>query len=304
MPQLRSVRERWQEFLGFAREVLARFGEDRVPLAAGAITFFVILSLVPVLLLVVSLAAFFFRGPAEASRMITNLAATWGPEITRALGSQVSKLVANRGLSLTISLVLGLLSGSQIFLILESAMSLTWRTRRKRPYGVRRVLALFMVLVVGLLLGLAVLLTNVVRLLSRVPLPPLFAYPQEIVLLKNAFVTFAVSFLIPTLLVAVIFAVIYMILPTRRVTLRSVLPGALLAAVLWEITLHLFGWYMTFAVRRFSVIYGSLSGIVLFMLWLYYSAQVFLFGAELSAVYHARLASQGDDDERKADAES
>ncbi len=304
MPLRRDARERWHECTAFAREVLARFGEYRVPLAAGAITYFVILSLIPVLLLIVSVAAYFFPNPTEARNIIYDLAVTWGPEIAGALGSQVSALVANRGLSLSIALLLGLLSGSQIFLILESAMNLTWRAPRKRRYWVRRGLALLMVLLVGVLLGLAVVLTNAVRLLSRMALPPLFTYAREIALLKNAFATVIVSFLIPTLLVAVIFAAIYMIMPTRRITLRSVLPGALFAAVLWEITLHLFGWYMSYAVSRFSVIYGSLSGLVLFMLWLYYSAQVFLLGAEISATYHAHLVTEGDDDERSADTET
>ncbi|OPZ81416.1 MAG: hypothetical protein BWY76_03039 [bacterium ADurb.Bin429] len=82
------------------------------------------------------------------------------------------------------------------------------------------------------------------------------------------------------------------------------LPGALFAAVLWDITLHLFGWYVVHALGRFSVIYGSLGGLVLLMLWFYYSAQVYLLGAEISAVYHQRLAREGDKDEQKADADA
>lgn len=303
MVQRRRSRDRWSAFISFTREVYTRYGEDRVPLAAGAITFFLLLSLVPVLLLIVSLATFFFHNAQEAYERFNDIAAIWGPEIARVIGNQVSTLVENRELSLLISLVLGFLAGSQIFLILESAMNLTWRATRKRPYWARRGLASLMVLIVGVLLGLAVILTNAVRFLSRIPLPQPSSFAHEIALLKNILITVSVSFIIPTLLVAVIFGTIYKILPTRRITVRSIIPGALFAAILWEITLHLFGWYMTTAIQRYTLVYGSLSGLVLFMLWLYYSAQVFILGAEMSAVYHARLASHGDADEQRVDAE-
>ncbi len=304
MPQRRSARARWQEFLSFTREVLTRFGEDRVPLAAGAITYFTLLSLLPLLLLAVSLATYFvYPGPdgaAKAQQEITHLALTWGPEIARALGDQVSTIVSNRTLSTLFALILGFWTGSQIFLILESSMNLTWRSVRRRPFWVRRGLALLMVIVVGSLLGLAVVLTNFIRFLSSLKLPSWITYVHEISLLIN----FTISFLIPTLLVAAIFAVIYKVLPTRRITLRSIIPGALFAAILWEITLHLFGWYTMYAVARFSVLYGSLGGLVLLMLWFYYSAQIYLLGAEISAVYHQRLARGGDEDEQKVDAET
>lgn len=296
----RSLRERWGSLINFSRDVLTRFGEDRVPLAAGAITYFTLLSLVPLVLLAVSLASYIFASPDKAREAINNLAVTWGPEIARALGDQVTAVVSNRTLSTVFALLLGFWTGSQIFLMLESAMNLTWRSTRKRPFWARRILALLMVIIVGVLLGIAVVLTNAIRFLARLQLPSWFTFVREVGLLTN----FAISFLIPTLLVAAIFAVIYRVLPTRRITMRTILPGALFAAVLWEITLHLFGWYMSFAAARFTVLYGSLGGLVLLMLWFYYSAQVFLLGAEISAVYHERLAQQGDHDERKVDADT
>ncbi len=304
LPERSSARARWREFLAFSRDVLTRFSEDRVPLAAGAITFFTLLSLVPLLVLAVSLATYFiFPGPegvARAQAYITNLAVTWGPEIARVLGDQVRALVSNRSLSIVLALLVGFWTGSQIFLILESAMNLTWRAHRRRRYWARRGLALLLVLVVGSLLGLAIGLTQAMRVLAQLPLPAWVIYVRELSLLTH----FIISFLIPTLLVAAIFAVMYKVLPTRRVTLRSVLPGALVAAVLWDIALHLFGWYVVHAFARFSVIYGSLGGLVLLMLWFYYSAQVYLLGAEISAVYHQRLAREGDKDEQDADADA
>lgn len=299
MPRLR-IREGWRASYEFVREVYLRFSTERVPLSAGAISFFTLLSLIPLLLLGVSLTSYFlFADPAQARQIIENAAITLGPEIARALGEQVFTVVNTRGVLTGFALVLGFWTGSQVFLILEFAMNVTWRSTRRRPFWARRGLALLMVILVGTLLGVAMALTNLIRFLATLAPTRLFGFVTEISLIVKVLV----SFVVPTLLIFTIFGAIYRILPTRRVTIRSIIPGALFAAVLWEGMLHLFGWYVA-NIANFSVLYGSLGGLVLLMLWFYYNAQILLLGAEISAVYHEHMVQAGVAEEQQVDREA
>ncbi|HEX2949376.1 MAG TPA: YihY/virulence factor BrkB family protein [Armatimonadota bacterium] len=283
----KSWRQRWQDSFAFIKEVYYRFGEDRVSLAAGAITYFTLLSLFPLLLLAVTFAAQGFYAQLE------NLRSTLGPGIYNALQAQVISVVRNRGVSTVVAVVFGMWSGSQVFLIVESAMNLAWHATKKRPYWLRRGIGMLMVIIVGTLLIGAILLANLVRFLASLQLPLWGHRAVELPWLT----TFLITIIIPTLLISAIFAVMYRVLPVKRVTFRTVIPGALIAGVLWLISLHVFGWY-TANIARYQVFYGSLGGLVLLLIWFYYSAFTLLLGAEISAAYHRRLVEAGDRDER------
>jgi membrane protein len=291
----------WQDWkrigTSFARDVYLRFTEERVPLSAGAISFFTLLSLVPLLLLAISLLS----SHADACAQIKRLSEVLGPVIADRLQRTLIDVVEQHQVLSGVSLIFGLWAGSQIFLILESAMNLTWRVPRRRPFWIRRGLAILMVLLVGTLMGVAVMLTNYCRLLPLfVPHSDLPFTQEGRHILGQYIVPSLITVIIPTLLTATIFSTIYCVLPSRRITLRSVIPGAVFAAVLWELMVHFFGWYVAH-VSDYTYFYGSLGGLVLLMLWFYYSAQIFLLGADISAVYHERLARAGDQEEMEID---
>ncbi|MNT92522.1 hypothetical protein D3C72_2338230 [compost metagenome] len=76
----------------------------------------------------------------------------------------------------------------------------------------------------------------------------------------------------------------YRFLPSQRVSVAQIALGAAVSTVLWEILRRLFGWYLaTFS--RFDDIYGPATSVIVFLLWLYFSAIVFLLGAEVAWVY-------------------
>jgi len=287
-------RKRGHAAWGFIKEVMARFGEDRVPLAAGAIAFFTLLSLLPLLLFGVSVVTYlFFTSPEQAQNAIAGLAQNLGQVIADLLQDQVLSVVANRGLLTGISIIVGLWTGSQIFVITESAMNFAWNSQKKRPYWMRRGLAILMVIIVGIFLIITIVTANLIRLLASLEIPLLGYQIDDIPWL----VTTIIGLLLPLLLVTAVFGLMYRVLPTKKVTLRTVWPGALFAGTLWLIALHVFSWYAShFA--NFQILYGSLGGLVLLLLWFYYSAFIMLLGAEISAAYHRRLVEAGDKEER------
>jgi len=91
-------------------------------------------------------------------------------------------------------------------------------------------------------------------------------------------------------MVTALFGVLFEFLPECRISWRDVCWGALVSALLFVVGQFLLGWYLGRA--GVSSSYGSFGGIVLFLIWVYYSAQIFLFGAEFTHVYAQRFGSK------------
>lgn len=85
-----------------------------------------------------------------------------------------------------------------------------------------------------------------------------------------------------------VFLVLYRYLPNRRASLKSQVPGAFLTAVAWSVFSYLFSLYFTFF-PDFSIMYGSLSTLILVMVWLYFCMNLLLYGAEINAYFESQF---------------
>jgi membrane protein len=77
------------------------------------------------------------------------------------------------------------------------------------------------------------------------------------------------------------FVLIYKIIPNKRIHFSSALQAALFTSLLWELAKHLFGWYVVH-LARYSIFYGSLSTLVIFIFWVYYSSTILVLGGEFA----------------------
>ena len=93
----------------------------------------------------------------------------------------------------------------------------------------------------------------------------------------------ALNFAISLLLFAVLFGAIYKVLPDRTLQWKDVVVGALMTSVLFNIGKTFIGWYLGSSAVASS--YGAAGGLIVLLLWVYYSAQIFLFGAEFTKIY-------------------
>ena len=89
------------------------------------------------------------------------------------------------------------------------------------------------------------------------------------------------NYLLPFFLTYCMFVSIYKIIPNKRVHFASALQAALFTSLLWELAKHLFGWYVVH-LARYSIFYGSLSTLVIFVLWVYYSSTILVVGGEFA----------------------
>ena len=111
-----------------------------------------------------------------------------------------------------------------------------------------------------------------------------------------------VRYLLALLLLYGVIALLYQWLPNRRLRGHEILPGAAVTVIAWLITASLFSLYLQ-NLGRFSVTYGSLGGIVVTLMFFYLSAAIFIFGAELNAVWRARTGRRSAPQETNGEGE-
>jgi membrane protein len=99
-----------------------------------------------------------------------------------------------------------------------------------------------------------------------------------------------VNFVISLILISVLFAAIYKVLPDRQLEWRDVAVGAVVTALLFTIGKSLIGWYIGSSATASS--YGAAGALIVLLLWVYYSAQIFLLGAEFTKAYANRHGSK------------
>lgn len=279
-----------QRILHSSLAVWQKFNAEGGPLAAAATAFYLTLSMVPLLLLLVSVAAFFIS-PTQIFAIGRELTTSFGAGIGGALRDQVLSVVQHRGVLTGIALLVGLWTGSQLFVIIESALNAMWGLKERRSFLVTHGLALVMVVAIGILTLIAVLLTYLVRVLGRVNLPlphgGMHHFPWLVV--------FLVNFVLPWILISLTFLIMYCVLPAYKVTWKIAWPSALLAGILWTLIVQIFSWY-TVHVANYAVLYGSLGWLVLLMLWFNYSAMIMLLGAEVISIRYPpdNVANQTD----------
>jgi membrane protein len=171
-------------------------------------------------------------------------------------------------------------SAKNIFSSLGQALNMIWKVPEDRGWVRENLLAMSMAFSVGILIIFGSIGLAVLGAVTSYKLPYIHFSPSDL----PGFVFFLANVL-PFLGVIVVVTLLYLVLPNRRLHLRDVLPGAIVAAIAWEALRRLFGYYLNH-MARYDMVYGSLSGIVGFLFWIYVSALLFLMGAEVARVSH------------------
>jgi membrane protein len=173
--------------------------------------------------------------------------------------------------------ILGFLSllwlSTRVFGSLRIALNIVFRVERSG--GVWRVIGinLFMVLLAGTLLLSSMILSPAVTFLH--------GYQRPIPVTIGPTIHWVLKYLLPFFLTYCMFCLIYKIIPNKSVHFKSALQAALFTSVLWELARHLFAWYVVH-LAHYSIFYGSLSTLVIFISWVYYSSTILVVGAELA----------------------
>jgi membrane protein len=263
-------RHRW---LGVPIAVVYKFVDDQGGYLAALITYYGFLSLFPLLLIFSTVLGFLLPGNPALQQQLIDSALGQFPIIGDQLGSTAQPLRGS-GWGLTIGILVALYGGLGVAVAIQNAFNQVWGVPvHRRPDPVRA--RLRSLLLLGLL-GLGVLLTT--ALSALVAVGERFGPGLRIGAVVLAVITNAALFVLA-----------FRTLTTRKVAIREVLPGSVLAAVAWQILQSLGAIYVDYQLRGTSQVYG-LFGIVLGLLaWIYVEAVVIVLAAELNAVLARRL---------------
>ena len=269
------------------RQTVFSFIEDGALSRGAAIAFYTVTSIAPVLLIVIAIAGLAFGREAAQNAVSLQLSGLMGQQTADVLQSAITSASGkSSGMLATIIGIASLVvTASGVFSEMQSALNAVWkieskattlsRLLRTRAIGFGLVAALGFLLIVSLAVS-AGLAAFGDYLDSIAPIGKL--------VLKILNFTFSLA------LLAVLFAAIYKVLPDRRLQWRDVIIGAFVTALLFTIGKTLIGWYLGSSAIGSS--YGAAGGLIVLLLWVYYSVQVFLLGAEFTKIYANRQGSK------------
>jgi membrane protein len=281
---------RWR---GILWQTVADWWEDKAPRLGAALAYYTVLSLAPVVILVTPVAGLLFRekGPDARAEVVGEMAGLVGHEGARALRSVLSDAqiqAAKSPVTRVITVLVLLFAASAVFAELQDALDTIWEVAPKPgrtavwSFVRTRLLSFAMVLGVGFLL--------VVSLIFSAGLGVLREYADER-FAKLAWLWTALDTGLSLVLITVLFAMIFKVLPDVNLEWRDVWLGAALTSALFAVGRVLIGAYLGRA--SVGAGYGAAAqSLVVLLVWVYYSSQILLLGAEFTKVYSKRSGSK------------
>ncbi len=249
--------------------VFQDFNEDEGATRSAAIAFYVILSVFPLLLGLVSLLGFFLPH-ASIRQAVSDTLKQVLPGSVDLVQQTLDNVVQMRGGAGIVSLLLLLLSGSSLFGAVERAINRAWNIRTGRNFVVGKLRDLAMVLGTGLLFLLSMAISAIGRFFDQVDVPMAF----WLVAVGGRVAAFLLTF--------GLFMMVYKYVPNTRTFWRWTWPGTLLTTVFFQAGTHIFLFYLT-DFTNYKSVYGSLGSVIVLLLWIYLSALFVILGAELNS---------------------
>jgi membrane protein len=257
----------------------------------AALAFYSLFSVTPLLLIAIMVAGYFFGPNAARGEISIQLSGLIGDTGARAVDGLISSAddPARRSLATGLGIVAFLVGATSVFNELQDSLNRIWRvTRSTQKSGffalVRiRLLSFGMIIATAFLLMVSLIASAVLSRFGRW-WGPILGERALLAQLTNVFFSFVV--------IGVMFALIYKVIPQKRVHWKDVWVGAAITSMLFSVGKELIGIYL----GRSSTVtaFGAVGSLAVFLLWVYYSAQIFLFGAEFTHVYsNARTLKDG-----------
>jgi membrane protein len=280
-----APREAW----AITAEAAQAWLDDRCTSLGAALAYYTLFSMAPLLLIVVSVAGLLFGAEAARGEVAAQLQGLLGGPGAAAVQELLASVnwPAGSALATVTGLALMLIGATTVFAELQGTLDHIWRAPA-RPLGgwwafVRaRVLSFGLILGVGFLLIVSLLLSAALAALQSWWLLPRLAGWQAVVDALSAAFDFA--------LVTLLFALIYKLMPRVRIAWSDVWVGAVVTAALFAVGRQLIGLYIGRGAVGSG--FGAAGSLVAVLVWVYYSAQIFLFGAEFTWVFAHRVGSR------------
>lgn len=267
------------------KETINDYIEDNALSRGAAIAYYTVLSMGPVLMICIAIAGLVFGQEAAQGAMVGQLRGMMGDQAAELIQTTI-KSAANptSGIVATIiGIVTLLVTASGVFGEMQASLNIIWKAEPRGGVGAiirARAASLGLVATLGFLLLVSLVVSAALHALGDY----LNTFvPQAELLLQG------INFLISLTMVSVLFGAIYKILPDRQLAWKDVALGAVVTAFMFTVGKTLIGIYIGSTAVASS--YGAAGALVVILVWIYYSSQIFLLGAEFTKVWAAHHGS-------------
>ena len=272
---------RVKPFFKLLKEAFRQWQQDKASLLAAALAYYTVFSITPLLVIAIAIAGAVFGQDNARGAILEQINELVGNQGAQAIETALNN--ANQpqlsSVASTISVVVLLIGASGVFAQLQEALNTVWNVKAKPNGGIwqlirKRLLSFGMVLAIGFLLLVSLILSAILSAVSNLEINLLPAFTPLWQLLN-----LAISFS----LISLLFALIYKYLPDVKIRWKDVWVGAIMTALLFTLGKSLIGLYL--GRGSLGSAYGAAGSLIVFLAWVFYSAQILLFGAEFTQVY-------------------
>ena len=276
-----------RDIRGLARAAFRGWVEDEAASMGAALAFYTLFSMAPLLLLVISLAGLFISTDTASDLIFNQLTTLLGEKGAGAVQSvlQAADDKAEGLVAAAVSFLTLVLGATSVFAELQRDLHRIWKFKKEPAGGLwkmigARVWSFGLVLTIGFLLMVSLVLSAAVTAFGSLLAASLPGAP---------FILRALEFLVSFAMVTGLFAMIYKVLPSVRIAWNDVWVGAAVTSLLFWVGKYLIGLYL--AKSAVASPFGAAGTLVVVIVWVYYSAQIFFLGAEFTRAYAVRRGS-------------
>jgi len=267
------------------KKTITSFQDQEASRAAASMTYYVLFSLSPLLIIMVTAASYFVSG-SKAIAQIKTVMTSVIPVSQSIVQRNIQRIQEVRNSIGLLGSIGFLWSASNAFSILVDNINRAWPEIKKRSFVQKRLLGLIMVGVIIVLLILLMLSSTVFDILTKIEFN-ISNFPQINELDLVTFIADAVSWISPFLF----FLSLYFLLPRTKVNRLAALISSTIITLIWRGASIGFKWYLSSGLARYQFVYGSLSTIVVLLFWIYLSSLIVFFGAHLCKTLSHELSN-------------
>ena len=278
----------WKTTFSVLKQTVSEWSEDKAPMLGAALAYYTVFSLAPLLIISIAIAGFVLGDEAAKGQVFEQMRGLLGDQGGRAMQDMVQSAGSktSTGVIATITGIVTLLFGaSGVFGQLQTSLNIIWGVEPKPGRGIKgvvkdRFLSFGFILVVCFLLLVSLLLSAAITFVAK--------WVGGIAVGTEVLAQ-VVNIVLSLGIITVLFGLIFKFLPDAKIAWKDVWFGAFFTAALF--TIGKFGLGLYLGSSSVGSSFGAAGSLIVLLLWVYYSAQILFFGAELTQVYANRFGS-------------
>jgi membrane protein len=267
----------------FTKDVFDKFIDDKCPKLGAALSFYTIFSVAPIIVISIAVAGLIFGKDAARGEVIEQIKGLVGYDGAKVIQTLLknAQYSAKSFITIMTGFVALVIGSTIVFVELQDSLNIIWKVRPKPGRSMikgllkDRIQSFAMVIASGFLLLVLLVVSAVISSINNYVSITFFDIPKFILDFSNIVISLLMTF--------ILFMMIFKVLPDVRIKWKHVWVGALVTSVLFVLGKYLIGLYI--GTSSLSSTYGAAGSLVVFLLWVYYSAQILFLGAEFTQVY-------------------